>query len=380
VRETVETVRARLDVDANAGVAPTDQGYIDTTEGGAYYDLTQPAALEAERLWDFLATEVVAAMFVQSAWGDYLDMHGEMLGVPRKPASLATGEVTFTGLDGTFIATGTEVAQPATDPDADPVTLATTAPGIIGQSVPGEVTLPVEAEEPGPASNLPAHQITFLVTPIDDVASVDNAANTSGGADVEEDESYQARLLLEWRSPGAAGNISDYEKWALAYPGVGDVTVTAVWNGAWTVRIVVTDPDGNPVSGTVTDGLKNLLDPLDGTGDGLAPVGANVTVATVTSFVVPVSAQVRFETGYSLDGTGGTIALRSAIQEAIIDYVDALHPGEDVIRAKVESLFFRIAGIKDVTSVTLNGLAANFDIADTQVATTNSQSISLTAF
>lgn len=392
VRETIESIRARLNADTNAGVAPTEEGYYDTTEGSAVYDLTQGPALEAERLWDFLSTEVVAAMFVQSAWGQYLDEHGAMLGVDRKDEVLATGAVTFFGIDGTPIPTGTEVGQAATDPDADPVTFVTTESGWVGDpddplapvtyASPGEITLPVRAAEPGPSGNVPPGAVVILLTGIDNVSAVVNATNISGGADVESDEAYQNRLLLEWRAPGAAGNVADYRKWALAYPGVGDVTVTPVWDGPNTVRLVVTDPDGNPVSGITRDGLKQLLDPvgLDGQGYGLAPVGAFVTVDTVTTFTVPISAQARFEDGYSLDGVGGTIALRDAIQEAIIEYVDGLHPGEDVIRAKVESLFFRIAGIRDVQNVLINSVSSNFDVADTQVASTNALSITLTAF
>src|SRR4051812_47397706 len=103
VVETIETIRERMDTDANAGKIPTDEDFIDVTEGGAFWDLTQTPALEAERLWDFLGTEVVAAMFVQSAWGAWLDMHGEMLGVPRKPEAFASGEVQFTAAVGTTI-------------------------------------------------------------------------------------------------------------------------------------------------------------------------------------------------------------------------------------------------------------------------------------
>lgn len=377
INETVESIRARLNADANAGLSTSDADYRDTTEGGAFYDLTQGAVLDSERLWDFLGTEVVAAMFVQSAWGFYLDEHGAMLSVPRKAESFATGEVTFFGTDGTPIPSGAQVAQPSSDPDVDPITFVTTANGTIGATVSGEITIPVIAEGAGPSGNMPIGQVVMLLTGIDDVTSVLNEMAITGGADVESDEDYQARLLLEWRAPGAAGNIADYKRWALAYPSVGDVTVTPVWAGANTVRLVVTDPDGNAVSAAVRDGLKALLDPGDGTGAGLAPIGANVTVATVTAVTVPVAANVKFASGYSLTGTGGTYALSDVIKQVIGDYINGLSPGEDVIRAKVESLFFRVAGVDDVAAVTLNGVAANFVIADTEVAQITSANFTL---
>jgi uncharacterized phage protein gp47/JayE len=372
--ETVDSIRARMDLDANAGMEPTDPGYLDLTEGGFYFDLTQAPVLEAARLWDFMATEVVAAMFVQGAWGEYLDMHGEMLGVERKDEVKATGEVTFTGDAGTLIATDTEVAEPTEDPDADPVTFVTVESGTIpgdpeaDPPITDSITLRVEAVEPGPEGNVAVGQVSFLLSPIDGIEAVNNASGITGGADVESDEAYQARLLLEWRSPGAAGNVADYERWALAYPGVGFVTVEAVWAGAWTVRLVVTDPERNPASAEVVTGLKALLDPGDGTGEGLAPVGANVTVATVIPVTINAEATVTFENGYSLDGASGTVALSDVIESAVQDYLNSLPPGEDVVAAKVESLFFRIAGIYDVSAVKLNGFAANFIVGPEQVA------------
>lgn len=377
VTETIDSIRARMDADANAGLLPTDTGYIDTTEGGAYFDLTQPAALEAERLWDFLGTEVVAAMFAQSAWGTYLDQHAEQLGLVRKEPAAATGQVTFTGTNGTLIATGTQVAQETTDPDEDPITFLTTDSGTITG---GEVTLPVRAEVTGPESNLAIGQISLLLTGVDGVLTLTNAAPTSGGADEEDDEALSARVLLEWRSPGAAGNVSDYERWALGFEGVGAVTVTPEWDGPLSVHVVVTDPDRNAVSSEVLAALQAYLDPGDGTKLGKAPVGAVVTVETVTPITVPVAANVHLTSGYSLAGTGGTIAVGAAIVTSIMEYINGLGPGEDVIRAKVESLFFRVAGVEDVTDLTLNGLASNFTILDTQVAATGSGNMTLGTF
>lgn len=381
-QETIEAIRARLDADANAGVAPSERGYMDMTEGGFGFDLTQPPALEAERLWDFLATEVVSAMFVQSAWGPYLDEHGEMLGVPRKDAVKATGEVTFTGINGTFIGTGTQVAQPATEPDADPVEFLTIEDGVIAG---GSLTLAVEAAEEGHVGNVAAAQITFPITAINGLTSITNAAATSGGAEVESDERYQERLLLEWRSPGAAGNKASYERWALAWPGVGYVTVYPATDAAGNpdpnhVRVVIADVDRNPSSATVVNELKAFLDPGDGTGEGEAPIGATVHVQTVVAQAVPVVAEVHFESGYSLDGTGGTVPIGDAIKAVVLEYINGLAPGEDVILAKVESLFFRVTGVADVRNVTLNGVAANFAISAQQVATVTTGQITLTAF
>src|SRR4051812_26393531 len=97
VAEDADSVRGRYDADANAGLDPADPAFVDTTEGGFYWDLTQGSVLENVRLWDFLGTEMVAAMFPGTAWGDYLDLHGETINLPRLDEVEATAQVLFVG-------------------------------------------------------------------------------------------------------------------------------------------------------------------------------------------------------------------------------------------------------------------------------------------
>lgn len=363
---TVEEVRGRVDADANAGLDPEDDRFMDTTQGGFYWDLTQPLILEMSRLWDFGATEVPAAIYVASSWGSNLDDHGETIDVPRKDSASATGEVTFKGLEGTIIGVGAQIGVAQTDPDEDPPSYVTTEGGTIGASK--ELTLAVKAEEPGAAGNVAAGAASFLLSPVEGIESVENAEGITGGADVESDQSYRARLLLEYGAAQGAGNVADYKRWALSYPGIGFVTVQPLWAGAGTVLVVVTDEENNPVSGTVVSGLQAELDPVPGEGAGKAPVGAVVTVSTPTSKTVNVKAKIELETGYTLDGAGGSIAVRSDLERVLSEYVDRLAAGEDVLLNKTESRFFLIEGVHNIVSVKLNEVAADAAIANSEVA------------
>lgn len=362
---TVEEVRARLDADANAGLDPDDERFIDTTEGGFYWDLTQPAVLEIARLWDFAASEVPAAIYVASSWGENLDDHGETINVPRTDESFATGEVTFSGENGTIIGIGTEVGTAQADPEEDPPSYVTTESGTIEG---GSVTLAVKAVEAGVASNVGAGAAAFLLSPLEGVESVENAEAITGGSDVETDESYRTRLLLELGAAQGAGNVADYKRWALAYEGVGFVKVVPLWEGPGTVLVVITDDENNPVSEAVVEGLQNELDPVPGEGQGKAPVGAEVTVKTPSAVAVAPSAEVELEPGYTLDGAGGTIATREGFEQVLSEYIDRLAPGDDVLLNKTESRFFLVEGLHDVANVKLNGVAANQAIGDEEVA------------
>lgn len=366
INVTAADVRARVDADANAGLDPDDSRFIDTTEGGFYWDITQPLILEITRLWDFAASEVPASIYVATSWGENLDDHGETIDVPRKDQSYATGEVTFTGEDGTIIAIGTQIGTPQTDPEEEPPSFVTTAAGTITE---GAVVLAVKAVEPGGASNVGAGAASILLSPAEGIESVENIEALTGGADVETDEAYRARLLIEFGAAQGAGNVADYKRWALAYEGVGFVRVVPLWNGPGTVLVVVTDGENNPVSLTVTEGLQAELDPVPGEGEGKAPIGAEVTVSTPTSVTVAVEAEgLELEPGYSLDGASGTVAVRESLEQALSEYIDRLAPGEDVLLNKAESRFFLVEGLRNLGTLKLAGSSANKTITDEQVA------------
>jgi uncharacterized phage protein gp47/JayE len=469
VVENIDSVRARMNADANAGLDPADPNFQDTTEGGFFWDMTQAAAMEAVRLWDLLGTETVAAAFPGTAWGDYLDLHGETINVPRLDEVQSTGIVLFTGAIGTLIPSGTQVATVQADPSsADaPVTFLTdrsitlvdtpgptnlaatpsgsggtlpagvyyymvTAIGANGETIasnevmvtlsgatssvalawtasagataykiyrgatplserllaspvgtgttytdtgavsPGATVVPtnsvsVTAQTAGTVGNVPAGSITQVLTPITGGPAVTNAAAASGGADVESDQRFRTRILAAYASAPGAGNIAAYVKWALDVPQIGYVTVQPLWNGPGTVRVIVTDRSNKPVTPSVVANLQTILDPVAGMGNGLAPIGAIVTVTTATSLAIAIAATITHSTGYSLDGAGGTIATRAAITQALSDYVNTLTPGSNVILNKVIGQFFLVPGVLDVSGVTLNGSAANVTVGGLQV-------------
>jgi len=484
VAEDADSVRARFNADANAGLDPSDPSFIDTTEGGFFWDLTQPAVLECVRLWDFLGTEMVMAAFPGTAWGSYLDAHGETVNLPRNDEVAASGTVLFTGDAGTLIAAGTQVATVQPDPSStvDPISFATDA-SITLMATPGPVsltatpsatggTLPpgvyyyvvtaigpdgetiasnevsvtlsgatssvalawsayagatgyniyrggtalaetllaspagtgttytdtgasaqtatpaptnsvgITAQVPGSAGNVGSNTITQILSPQQGAPTVTNPQPTSGGSDVESDERYRLRILAEYGKSSGSGNISDYVKWGLSLPQVGFVTVQPLWNGAGTVRVIITDPDNHPNSASVVSALQLLLDPVAGQGMGLAPIGAIVTVTTPSLLTVAVAAQVVFQSGYSLDGAAGTVPTRATITAALNSYLNGLAPGEDAILTAVIRQIMSVPGVEDVTGPggtglpQLNGASTNVAVGPLQVSSAGTINLS----
>ena len=300
--ETVDSITARIDADVNAGVEPEDEAFIDTTPGSFYADVRTAIALELERLWDMASTDIPAAALVEYSWGDYLDDHGSTLDIPRKEPTFATGTVTFTGTNGTVVPAGVEVGVTQDNPDDEPPSFVTTAGGTVAG---GTLTVAAVAAESGSASNVASAAIDLILSPVAGLASVTSSAFT-GGSDTESDEDYRDRLKRAWSATQGSGSVADYERWALSYAGVGNVRVGPLYDGAGTVRVVITDVDNNPVSTTVRDEVQALIDPFsaetltNGAITNLSTTGT-ITVDSTTGFT---SSGRIYVGGYLVNYTG----------------------------------------------------------------------------
>jgi uncharacterized phage protein gp47/JayE len=433
--------------------------------------------LECVRLWDLIGTEMVAASFPGTAWGDYLDLHGETVSLTRDDEVAATGRVEFVGDLGLLIPASTEVSTVQPDPSGGtepqvfttdvsvtlaavpgPVNLVSTSQspggtlpsgayyyvvtainaggdetivsnellvlldpanqqldldwddfgGALSYNVyrgrtPGSELLlasglltsdytddgsaaatgalapfnaaPVTAADAGSAGNVAAGAISQVLTPLETQPTVTNAAATTGGADVEDDEHFRQRILAAYSQAGGAGNASDYVNWVLANPAVGYVTVQPLWSGAGTVRVIITDRNNQPSSDAVVAEVQADLDPVPGLGAGRAPIGAIVTVATPSTLAIDVEAKVVLASGYSLDGTDGNIAVDTPIKAVLDAYLTTLPPGDDAILAAVFRQIMSVPGVLDVTDAggttppLLNGSDANVSVGALEVAT-----------
>src|ERR1700682_2517408 len=151
--ETEDTVRARL-------LAAIPEKWA-TVEGSFPRDMIEVDVLEVTRMWDEL-NRYLSYMFIQYAYGQLLDAHGQSYGTPRKTGTEATGIVRFTAPEGTAIPPATLVGVPTTNPDEPRAIYQTTT--IASAIVPaaGYVDVPVISLEKGVAQNQAAGAITLL--------------------------------------------------------------------------------------------------------------------------------------------------------------------------------------------------------------------------
>jgi len=371
--EDLDRIRARLAARVNLGLDPASPAWLDAIAGSIFGDLEGPAALEVDQLYDF-ADVIARAVIPSTAFGVYLDEWAESLGLERKDEAYAGGAVTFTGAPGAIIAPGQQVTTTAIGPDGDPIAFQVVEGGTIGGG--GALDLVVLAVAAGAAGNVSAATVTIPSPAVEDVTAVSNPAAMTGGADVEDDEQLHRRVDGALSGSVGAGNISDYERWGLAYPGVGFVTVRPVARGPGTVDVYVTDIDNAPMPSPAVDGLQAQLDPVAGQGLGLAPIGHDVLVLTPDSFIAAIVAEIQHDTGYTLDGAGGTRATQAAIEAAIRLYIDGLAVGADIVRNKVVGVIVGVRGVANVTTSGGTSLTINASTADTIVVPADEVAVS----
>lgn len=333
--------------------SPSD---IDKREGSVTYDLTYPAAIELERA--YVALDVVLATgFADTTYGPWLDMLAREYGLTRKPAVKSTGSLTFSGPDATVIPAGTV----ASTGGEEPVYFVTKAAATIAS---GSVTTDAEAQEGGANGNVMAGAINTLIGDLVGVVTVTNATFFEGGVDAESDASLLARYYERARRPATSGNANQYRQWALEVPGVSDAKVYPIWNGPGTVKIVLLDDEKTAPDATIVSAVQAYIDPTqDGTGKGVAPIGAIATVAGATEVPINITVKVTL-------APGATVAeVKAQIEAGVRAYLEGLAFTDPLVRVtRIANVILDIPRVIDYENLLVNGAFANIEIPDGSVA------------
>jgi uncharacterized phage protein gp47/JayE len=327
--------------------SPSD---IDTRQGSVTYDLLAAPAGELENAYVSLDFVLTAGFAGVDQPRQYLELRCAEFGVYPKDAVKATGQVTFTGTDGTVIPLGTEILTN----DVDPIIFVTTEQKTITG---GTATVAAEAKVAGINGNVAAGKITIVGGTISGITSVTNALPFDGGTDIESDEALLNRYLEKVRKPATSGNANHYVQWAKEVAGVYDAKCYPVWNGNGTVKVVLLDEDGTAPAQSIVDDVIAYIN------DGRLPIGANLTVVGATEVPINVSATVTLAPGAVL------ATVKSEFEAALRDYFKTLAFTDPLVRyTRVANYLLDVPDIIDYTNLTVNGGTSNISIADGSVA------------
>ena len=332
----------------------------DLSEGALIYDVTKPVAMEKAKMIEYELTLTMMMMFPQFAEGIFLDWHGTPIGVTRRPAVAAKGShMVFIGKPGVTIQAGTKVATVASDHTAA-IVFKTTQEITTDEN--GKAVTSIEAVEPGVVGNVPAESIRILMEPIPGIVEIINEEATSGGADIESDSSFRERIIDRDQNKSLSGARRDYERWAKEVPGVGEVIVLPEWNGAGTVKVMITDSNGGVATPELIAAVQQHIAPDERKGGGLAPIGALVTVDSVERMTVHLSFSLELEDGADIE------EILASIKQAVAAYFSEVSIGGLIRYARIGSFIIETQGVKDYDNLLLNGLAENIQLESGEIA------------
>jgi uncharacterized phage protein gp47/JayE len=173
------------------------------------------------------------------------------------------------------------------------------------------------------------------------------------GEDEEETESYRYRLQIHAKNHPLNGNISYYNECLDEYPdgGIGVYRITPRWNGANTVKVTILNSENTAASDELVADVQEYLDPnSEGMGNGQAPIGAIVTVNTVTEEPVVINCQLTLKEGYNST---------SDVQKAVNDYLKSIALNKYTISyMPISAAIYNSESVEEVNqlSITVNGV------------------------
>lgn len=309
---------------------------INTDVGSFAYDLFYPLSRRVFELFRRV-DELTDNAFALTAEGIYLDRISAEQGLSRHTATKSKGILTFTGERGAIIPIGSKAAS-------DSVLFQTTENAVIPDN--GSIDIPAECYVPGAAGNVSAGSINRFPIRIPGVSTVTNTAGFTGGYNTETDEALRNRYFNKVSNPRGSGTAADYKTWAMeAADGVGSVEVLECWNGAGTVKLIITDTNGEPASPELTEAVRAHIEDV-------RPLCAAVTVESASTVEITVSAVVSAD---NID------TARRQIEDAVKDYLKTCRG--TVRYSHIGAAILGCSAVDDYSSLMVNNNTSNINIA-----------------
>jgi uncharacterized phage protein gp47/JayE len=202
------------------------------------------------------------------------------------------------------------------------------------------------------------------LTPIDEVPSNLTIARITEclieGENETSDEDIKNAYFDYVKNTVSDGNVAQYERWCREYEGIGNAKILPLWNGANTVKVSILSVSNRAASQTLIDEFQEYLDPgIEGMGNGVAPIGAFVTVSTATEIPINVSATISFGDGYS-----DTTAISTYLEKY---FADISYEKKSVAYMNVGAAILNTEGVEFITDLTINDSTNDITLGDEEI-------------
>jgi len=252
-----------------------------------------------------------------TATDEYLEGWAALKGVYRKPATSASGSVTFVATNGVTIPAGSSVVR-------GDGTTGTTLSDATAASNAVTVNVKIDADSTGLTGAFGDTALAVVMTLSQAIAGVQAngvvSAAFTGGADIETDDDLMSRMLLAYQNTPQGGCSTDYTEWALTTPGVTRAWCSPNSYGAGTVVVYVMLDESEAAYNGFPQGSNGVATgesrATAATGDQLAVANVIYPLQPVTALVyvvAPVPAPINFTI------SGIAAAKQSTVKAAIAD-------------------------------------------------------------
>jgi uncharacterized phage protein gp47/JayE len=224
----------------------------------------------------------------------------------------------------------------------------------------GYHTYAIECETTGTAPN----NVTGDLTPITDSPTDLTYATVTEclieGENETSDEDVKTAYYDYLNSNVEDGNVAQYKRWCNEYDGIGNSKIISLWNGANTVKVSILSSSNRAASQELINEFQEYLDPgVTGMGDGVAPIGAFVTVTTATEIPISVSADIKLSSGYTDTTT---------IDEALAKYFSTLaYNKTQVAYMNIGAVILGVESVESISNLKVNSGTADITLGSEEI-------------
>lgn len=340
--------------------------------GDFVYDVVAPLAPEIQQQQANM-DEILRQSFTLFAEGDYLGYKVAEVGLERTKAQPAIGQLEVTASQGVIIPAGQQLTTVVLDEEGNPIT-ATVQGGEVEFMASGTLLVDIQTDGTGDIMNLAPGSSWIFSPPIAGVSDIEQPVRLIGGTDEEDDEVLRARWEEKRQKPVRSGNKQNYVAWALEVTGVGKAKVLPLWDGRGTVKVIIADTEGQPATPLLVQTAQSYIDPSqDGMGEGVAPVGAIVTVVSVKNKPIDITATVILNPGSTIEDAVNALRIDA---DAYLDQL-GVQVMDSSIKSPVVIVYNKVAAllatndhIADYSGLKVNSGTANITLAPDEIPTT----------
>ena len=230
----------------------------------------------------------------------------------------------------------------------------------------------MECETTGTAPNNQTGNLTAITDVPNGLTTATLVECLIEGENETSDEDVKTAYFEFVNSTVTDGNVSQYERWCSEYEGIGNSKVLPLWNGANTVKVSILSASNRAASDELVAEFQNYLDPnAEGMGNGVAPIGAFVTVTTATEVPIQVSATVTMKSGYT-DTAHITTALENyfsqiAYEKSVLAYMS------------VGAVILGADGVDSINDLRLNGSTSDVALGNEEIPVVGSTTWTVSA-